>query len=142
MAQPILPFALPLLVCDSYAPSGGTKYDFFGAFHAVRPYKYPHVLRQICVVAHLTGGQGVMTTQLDIRSEQDELIFTTLPRQLTIPNRQTLVRLVNFLEEVIFPHSGIYFIQLHCENTPIAEFRLTLHDRAGEQIGEANGKVE
>ena len=132
MAQPILPFAQSLLLCDRYAPTGRGTYDFFGSYYTILATSYPHVQSRVCVVAHLTGGLGTVTTLVDVRSGRtEELILTTTPRQLTIPDREGSVRLVNVLERLSFPEPGIYFIELYCENTCIADFRLRLHGRDG-----------
>jgi hypothetical protein len=58
---------------------------------------------------------------------------------LTIPNREVSVRLVNVLERLAFPEPGIYFVELYCENTPIADFRLQLQGEDGDGTGGANG---
>lgn len=95
------------------------------------------------VVAHLTGGLGTVSTHVDVRfAETEELVYTTLPRQMSIPSRDILVRLVHTLEGVPFAQPGIYFVQLCCENTCIADVRLQLHERSGGPTGESNGQLE
>jgi hypothetical protein len=127
VAQPILPFALPLVVCDEYLRTDGGKLDVYGTFHTIRPESYPHVHEFFCVLAHLTGGLGTVTTFVDVRhADTLELIFWTHPRQFQIPNREVVVRLVNGMESVPFPKPGLYLIELYCENTCIAGFRLRL----------------
>jgi hypothetical protein len=137
VAQPILPFALPLVLCDGYDPAEAGKMDLFGCFHTIRPAAYPHLHEHFCVVAHLTGGLGSMTTFIDIRNlASGELVHWTFPHQFRIPDRQVLVRLAHRLEDVPFPQPGIYLIELYCENTPIADFRLRLAARedAGTEV--------
>jgi len=141
VAQPILPYALPLFFCDRVVAVGGGKFDFLGAFHTIRPTEYPFVLRHFSVVAHLAGGLGTMSTNVEIRwAETDELVYTTLPRQITIPNREVLVRLVNTIEGMRFPRPGIYFVELYCENTCIADFRLLLHELGEDWTGGEYGQ--
>ena len=132
MAQPILPFALPLLVCDDYLQTVGGKLDLSGSFHTIRPDSYPHVHEFFCVVAHLTGGLGTVTTFIDVRvAETGELVFWTHPHQFDIPNRDIVIRLVNGMEGVPFPRPGLYLIELLCENTCIADFRIRLAEPTG-----------
>jgi hypothetical protein len=142
VAQPILPFAQSLLLCDGYAPAGDRKFNFYGSYYTIRVGSYPHTQARMCVVAHLSGGMGTMTTFVDVRSARtEELVFTTVPRQLTIPNRDLPVRLVNVLERLTFPEPGVYFVELYCENTPIADFRLQLEARDDGWTGAADGKA-
>ena len=68
-----------------------------------------------------------MTTFVDIReASSGELVFWTHPHQFHVPNREMVVRLVNGLEGVTFSQPGIYLIELYCENSPIADYRLRL----------------
>lgn len=130
MAQPILPFAQQLVICDSYSPAAAGKIDLAGCFHTIRPRSFPHVHDEFAVVAHLTGGAGTVTAFIDVRNTTtSELVYWTHPHQFHIPSRETVVRLVNVLEGVPFPEPGIYLVELYCENTAIADFRLRVAER-------------
>ena len=131
-SQPILPFAQPLVLCDAYAPAPAGKLDLRGCFHAIRPRRFPHVHDEFCVVAHLAGGFGTVTTFIDVRNvATSELVYWTHPHQFQIPSRDTVVRLANTLEGVPFSEPGIYLVELYCENTPIADFQLRVAEAEG-----------
>jgi hypothetical protein len=125
-----LPYAQQLVVCDRYAPAAAGKLDMTGCFHTIRPRSFPHVHDEFCVVAHLTGGLGEVTAFIDIRdAATSQLVYWSHPHRFHIPDRQTVVRPVNTLEGVPFSEPGIYFVELYCENTPIADFRLRVAER-------------
>ena len=129
MAQPILPFALPIFLCDRHVARDRGKVDFLGAFHSIKPREYPHTHQRFSVVAHMNGGLGDINTYVDIRNmATGELIDTTPPRIIRFPNRNVLVRLVCEFVGVQFPSSGIYLIELYCEHTCIADTRLRLRE--------------
>jgi Family of unknown function (DUF6941) len=129
VAQPILPFALPLLLCDNYVARERGKVDFQGAFQDIRPSVFPHVHRQFCIVAQLTGGRGAVNTYFEIRdAEAGTLIDVSLPREISFPDRNALARLVHTFHGVRFPRPGLYLIELYCEHTCIADTRLRLRE--------------
>lgn len=127
MAQPILPFAHQLFLCDRYVVGDRGKVDFLGAFHSITPPTFPHLHARLFVVAHLSGGLGKVNTYVDVRhAESDELVATTAPREVAFPNRDVLVRLAHDLRGVPFRQPGIYFFQLCCEHTVVADIRVRL----------------
>lgn len=131
MVQPILPSAHHLFLCERYIVRDRGKVDFLGAFHTISPPAFPHVHPRLFVVAHLGGGLGVVNTYLDVRhAESDELVATTAPRQIMFPDRDVLVRLALEFRSIPFPQPGIYFFQLCCEHTVIADIRVRLREPA------------
>lgn len=131
MAQPIIPFAQPLVICDDYTPGAAGKLNLLDCYHTIRTDTFPHIHDELCVVAHLAGGLGTVTVFIEVRNAATgELAFWTHPHQFHIPNRETVVRFVNRLEDVPFSEPGIYLIELYCQNTPIADFRLRVAERA------------
>jgi hypothetical protein len=131
LAQPIVPFAQPLVICDDYSPGTSGKLNLLDCFHTIRSDAFPHDHEELCVVAHLAGGSGTVSVFNDIRNASTgDLVFCTVPHSFHLPSRETVVRFVNRLENVPFSQPGIYPIELYCENTPIADFRLRLAELA------------
>lgn len=136
MAQPVLPFAHPLFLCDQYVVRDRGKVDFLGAFDSISPLVYPHAHRGMYVVAHLSGGLGEVSTHIEVRhAETDTIVSATPPRPLTFPDREVLVRLARGIQGVCFPRPGIYLIEPHCDNTCIADTRLHLRHPVLDQPG-------
>ena len=131
MAGPIIPFAHQLFLCDRYVVRDRGKVDFLGAFHTISPPTYPHVHARLFVAAHLSGGLGTVNTYIDVRyAQSDELVATTSPREITFPDRDVLVRLAHDFRGVPFREPGIYFFQLCCEHTVVADIRVRLREHA------------
>jgi hypothetical protein len=127
MAQPIVPVACPLVVCDDYVPRDRGKLDLLGAFTGIAPRVYPHVHRRMSVIAQLTGGLGLVHTVVEIRyAASDELTFVSAPRIVSFPSRETLVRLAVSVDDATFERPGVYLVQLLCEHMCIADTRLLL----------------
>jgi hypothetical protein len=127
VAQPILPLARPLFLCEAIVPRDRGKVDFLGAFDSISPLVYPHSHRNMFVVAHLSGGLGGVNTHIEVRrAETDGVVGMTPQRVLAFPNREVLVRLAQGVQGVTFAQPGIYLIELYCENTCIADTRLIL----------------
>lgn len=136
MAQPILPFAHPLFLCDQYLVRDRGKVDFLGAFDSISPMVYPHTHRNMYVVAHLSGGLGVVSTHIEVKhAATDTVVGATGPRPLTFPDRDVLIRLASGIQGVRFPEPGIYLVELHCDNTCVADTRLRLREPIVDQQG-------
>jgi hypothetical protein len=137
VAQPILPFALELVVCEDYAADELGRVDLLETFHSIRPESYPHVHSPFYVEVALTGGLGELSTFIDIRhAETGELIYWTTPQSIRLESRHSVAYLLILLEDVPFPKPGIYFVELYCENTAIADCRIRLLESSNEPEGQ------
>jgi hypothetical protein len=127
VAQPILPFAHELVLCEDYATDDFGRVDLLGTFRSIRPDAYPCVHPGFIVGAQLSGGLGELTTFVDIRrADTEQLVYWSTPQRIRLDDRNTLVFLFNLMEEVEFSTPGVYFVELCCENTCIADYRLHL----------------
>jgi hypothetical protein len=127
MAGPIVPFAKPLLICETHVARNRGKIDFLGAFQSISPTTYPYTLDFMSVVAHLSGGLGLINTYMDIRqADTMTLVATTIPREINFSDREKVVCLVQSFDRTVFPVPGMYLIELHCEHACIADTRLLL----------------
>src|SRR5687767_13923689 len=139
MAEPILPFALELVLCEDMGADDQGRLDILGTFRSVGPESYPYLHTQFAVAAQLSGGLGELSTLVDVRvAEALELIYWTTPQKIRLDDRNGLVYLLNRLEDSPSPKPGIYFVELYCENTCIADYRLQLLEPPDEtEAGES-----
>jgi len=135
VVQPIVPYARQLFLCDDTVPRERGKVDFLGAFHSVSPSAYPFTLEKMCVVAHLSGGLGTVNTYVDIRhARTDRLIQATVPREIYLPRRDYLIRVVHKILGTEFSEPGIYLVEFYCEHGRIAEIPLTLRPPLTKEV--------
>jgi hypothetical protein len=134
MAQPIIPVARPLVLCERYVRADRGNADLLGVFSRVSPLIYPHLLRRMIVVAHLSGGLGIVNTAIEIRyAASEELVAVTPSHEVAFPSRDRVIRLANTIEDVTFVRPGVYLVELHCEHMCIADARLILREPLVEQ---------
>jgi hypothetical protein len=134
LAQPILPFAHELILCEDYSADDSGRIDLLGTFRSIRPESYPYTHSGFLVVAQLSGGLGQLSTFVDVRlAETEKVVYWTTPQVIAMQDRNSLVYLLNVLEDVPFTRAGVYFVELYCENTCIADYRLHLLEPATEQ---------
>jgi hypothetical protein len=106
----------------------GRKVDLYGIFDAIRPAVYPHLRKQFVVFAQLVGGLGDVPFFVDIRREGDDQgIYTTVVHTLRFPTRTTLMQLALTVENVRFPGTGVYVVDLFCHNEWVCDTIVTLH---------------
>jgi hypothetical protein len=115
-----LPEMKPLVVChDLLVDSDSRNIHLIGAFTAIRPQvqpAYPHRHLSFCVYAQLSDAEGtfpafVKVVDADTRDE----IFRTETHSLVFPRRQFLLRACFRRRNCVFPHSGVYCVELYCD---------------------------
>ena len=128
MSASILPVAKALYLCDYHFGYSDGKVDLYGLFNAIRPQSgFPYTRGRFCVFAQLINGLGVVPFFIDIRfAETDELVWTSEVRELTFPNRSTVVQLALTIEGCQFERPGLYFLELFCDNTWVCDTQLLL----------------
>ncbi len=126
----IIPVARSLFVCESVVGYHDGKLDLYGIFNAIRPANgFPHTHRPFCAFAQLTNGLGQVPCFMDIRfAPSKELVFTTETRNLTFPDRHTIVQVAMNLEGCTFPHPGLYHLEVFCDNTWVCDTELFLRE--------------
>src|SRR5438105_5101892 len=110
MVMAVLPFAKALYLCDYHIGYSTGKVDLYGLFNALQPESgFPYSGGRFCVFAQLINGLGKVPFFVDIRfALSDELIWTTETRQLTFPNRNTIIQVALAIEGCQFERSGLY----------------------------------
>ncbi len=126
--SPIVPVAKGLYLCDYVIDYENGKVDLYGLFNAIRSSNHPHMQGRFCVFAQLINGLGRVPFFIDIRdATRDQLIYTTQINHLSFPDRNTVVQLALSIEQCLFPQSGMYFVELYCDNTWVCDTSLLLH---------------
>lgn len=126
--SPIVPVAKGIYLCDYAIGYENSKGDLYGLFNAIRPSNYPHTQGRFCVFAQLINGLGRIPFFIDIRdAARHQLIHTTQTNHLLFPDRNTVVQLAVTIEQCPFPESGVYLVELYCDNTWISDTSLLLH---------------
>jgi hypothetical protein len=125
--SPIVPVAKGLYLCDYVIDYENGKVDLYGLFNAIRSSTYPHMQGRFCVFAQLINGLGRVPFFIDIRdAAHDQLIYTTQINHLSFPDRNTVVQLALSIEHCLFPQSGMYLVELYCDNTWVCDTSLHL----------------
>lgn len=130
MANPIVPFAKAVYLCDAVFGSERGKIDMYGVFNSVRPKQFPHVIPQFVILSQLSGGLGDVPFHFDIRrAEDDALIRCTERRLLPFPDRSIVHFVAMTVEECVFDRPGLYLVQLYCNNQWVADASLQMGER-------------
>ncbi len=126
--SPIVPVAKGIYLCDYVIDYENGKVDLYGLFNAIRSSNYPHTQGRFCVFAQLINGLGRVPFFVDIRdAARHQLIHTTQTNHLSFPDRNTVVQLAVSIEQCPFPQSGMYLVELYCDNTWVSDTSLLLH---------------
>ena len=135
----IVPVAKAMYLCDYHIGYSTGKVDLYGLFNAIRPQNgFPYTCTRFCVFVQLINGLGKLPFFVDIRSAaNDELIWTTEPRELIFPDRATVVQVALAIEGCRFEYPGLYILELFCDNTWVCDTILLLLDASGGTADES-----
>jgi hypothetical protein len=126
--MPIVPIARSIFLCDRHVAYRNGKVDLVGVFNAIRPSDgFPHTRERFAIFAQLAGGLGVTPFFFDIHyARTAELVWTTAVRDLTFPDRDTIVQIAMVIEGCRFTRPGKYIVNLICSGQWIADATLML----------------
>jgi hypothetical protein len=124
----IVPVAKGLYLCDYHIGYSNGKVDLYGIFNAIRPPNgYPYTRGRFCVFAQMVNGLGKVPVHVDFRfPATDELLWVTQTRELTFPDRTTVVQMAFTLEGWRVNGPGLYLLELFCDNTWVCDAPLHL----------------
>ena len=128
-----MPVAKAIYLCDYHVGYSNGKVDLYGLFNAIHPQNgFPFVHARFCVFSQLINGLGIVPFFVDIRlADNDELVWTTETRQLTFPDRKTVVQVALMIEGCRFERPGLYILELFCDNTWVCDTQLLCDRRSG-----------
>ncbi|HET6574057.1 MAG TPA: hypothetical protein VFG68_10675 [Fimbriiglobus sp.] len=126
----IVPVAKALYLCEEVDVEGGLI-NLYGLFNRMRAPAFPHIMGEFVAFAQLGGGLGEVSVHVDIRrAAGGRLVRPTAPRLVEFPHRRHLAQLVFRLDGVVIDEPGIYLVELHCDNTWVADVSFeVLEDR-------------
>jgi hypothetical protein len=126
-ATVIVPVAKALYLCDGTIGLVGGKTDLMGLFNSIIADGFPHVATDFVVFAQLNNGFGLVPFYIDIRlAATNQLVYTSNVHQVQFPNRDITVQIAYTVPSCRFPHTGLYLIELYCNNHWMADTTLLL----------------
>jgi hypothetical protein len=130
----VVPMAKALTLCDRVVGQPRGKVDLYGVFNAIRPTTgYPFVLERFRVFAQLGSGLGRVEFHVEVRfAATDGPVFSTTPRPLHFPDRDTVLQLSLGIDRCPFNQPGVYLVELYCDNVWVCDTRLLLHEAGGD----------
>lgn len=114
----ILPVPKALYLCEGYIgyPANGLT-DLMNVFNALRPQNYPHEHRDFVVYSRLSGGLGPVQFFVEIRDAATrQFVHVSNTFTLQFHRRTQTVELALTFDAVLFPHPGVYTVELYLEN--------------------------
>jgi hypothetical protein len=119
-------------VCDEVLqdPASG-KLSFLGIFDDVvvpSAVGYPFRLGRMCVAAQLVGGSGPAPVHVEVvEGATQNLLRGAGPFTVNFPNRHQVVTVCLRLLNVVFPTTGVYFVELYSQGVFLDDRTLRLH---------------
>jgi hypothetical protein len=96
-------------------------------FNAIRAGEFPHAGTRVVVFGQLTGGVGTVPAFIDVRHvARNEVIYHSKLLALRFPYRVTLLQLSATLARCVFPHPGLYTVELFCHNQFVCDTTVRL----------------
>jgi hypothetical protein len=124
----IVPVARSMYLCDQIIGYQDARTDLYGIFSGLEPAGgFPYRHGPFYVYAQLVNGFGTVPFRFDIVfANSDELLFSTTSRNLTFPNRTTVVQLSFQVPGFRFHRPGRYLFELYCDNIWVCDCPLQL----------------
>lgn len=120
MASTIKPNLIALVVCDNIYREPGGKPALVGLFGGITASSFPARHPKMAVFVSLSGVREGSHAKLEIvHAETDKAIVTAegpFPGKIT---PLTVVDMTFFLNNVVFPEEGIYFIRFWANDYPL-----------------------
>lgn len=124
----VIPVAKALYLCEEVDVESGAI-NLYALFNAIPAPVFPHTHESFCVFAQLTGGLGEMPAHYDVvRARDERVVYVSETRRLRFDRRSQTLRMSMTCEGVPFEEPGVYFVQLFCDNTLVADVTLELRE--------------
>ena len=127
----VKPLGKIVYVCDDVVsdPASG-KMHFLGAFDAIRVPtggNFPYTLPRMCVFAQFAGGRGGFSFRVAVvdAASGDET-FGSPDCPVNVSAGHTIVTVLIRMRKCRFPRSGVYLVQLFCDDEFIDDRRLVI----------------
>ena len=124
----VIPVAKALYLCEEVDSESGAI-NLYALFNALNPTRFPYAPTMFVAFAQVTGGLGEMTVHIDlVRARDDRVIYVTGVHRLRFDRRSQTLRVVMTFDGLVFEEPGVYFLQLYCDNTWVADTALEIHE--------------
>lgn len=112
-------------------PSNNKRVTIVGLLNAIRSIDqlpYPLLYRGFCVFLQLTECRGKADARIEIQhADTVQVVFKTKTRSMEFSNDPLEILGVNFrIRDLLFPQSGLYWVQLWYNDSMIAQQSLVL----------------
>ncbi len=132
MADFITPTARAVFLCGQVGDAGDGNVHLGWVFDAIRPEKYPHTQKAICVVVQLTDGLGDAPVSIHIvelfEDQEPRTILRSPSTVFHFADRLTVHRAILRLTQCVFVRAGLYLMEVHCGDDCVGDAPLRLHD--------------
>ena len=129
----VAPVVRHMLLCEDVRtdPDNAQKVNVFGLVSTIRAVPddaFPVHHPELCVYLQLTGGRGTGEVQIAaVQAELEQIVFTSSVHSITFENDPlSVLGFVFRIEDCIFPHAGLYWIQFRVNDQVIAQQPLLL----------------
>jgi hypothetical protein len=131
MSTPVAPISKAIYLCDDVVEDPETrKLHLLGVFNSIRPGAgegYPFDLDHLCVVVQFTDGLGDVRVHAEVVELANNTVAFRSPHHvLRFANRQQTVYACVRMTRCPFPRSGIYAVELYCQDTFVEDRELRL----------------
>ena len=112
----MIPIAKALYLCDEVlSDPTRSKPHLIGVLNAIRPPAFPHILKQLCVCAQLSGGHREVRCGVRIVNALDlGVVYESDQFMLRFDERVQIRFLILKLTEITIHAPGEYWIELTC----------------------------
>jgi hypothetical protein len=129
MAKLVLPRVQAMVLCDALEESAQESgvFHLSGVRSTIEGPLFPYSRPRLCVYLQVSGHAGQVPCRIEItRTETDEVIYRTAPREISFEGPMSVVPVVFRLRNCGFPAPGVYYVQIYCESKLIGERPLHL----------------
>lgn len=128
MPKPVIvPVAKSLYLCDGTIGLPGGKTDVMGIFNSMNAVTYPHHAIDFVVFGQLSQGLGRIPFYIEVRlASTSQLIYASNVHLVHFPNRGVTVQLAYTVAGCRLPQSGLYLVELFCNNQWVGDTTLNL----------------
>lgn len=128
MSSMVLPVARSLFLCDAVTTTVAGKLHLANVFNSIRAAGFPHAGTRLAVFAQLSGAVGDIPTHVNVRHiARDEIVHYSGRFVAPFRDRVSVTRVSVVLAGCVFPHPGLYAVELFCHNQFVCDTTLLVH---------------
>ena len=122
------PIGVSLVICEQVMTECvNSKRTLIGVFNSLTAGAFPCTVGAFCVFAQLTNGRGSIKTTIRCVCTETGESLQSQDHAAVFSNPNAVVELVFVFRQPSFPVSGLYAIELYCEDELVSETRFLLN---------------